>query len=318
MHKIVILDGHVANPGDLDWGELGTFGDLVVYDRTPHDLIYERAKEATIILVNKCALDRTVIRQLPNLKYIGLLATGYNNIDVAAAQEQGVVVCNAVGYSAPSVAQHVFALLLELTNRVGKHSQSVHQNEWATAQDWSYWKTPLVELKGKTMGIYGLGNIGTQVATIALAFDMQVIATCRDTSKPTLAGVSLVTEEVLLKTSDVLSLHAPLTPSNQGFINQATLSQMKPSAYLINTGRGGLVNEQDLKVALESGRLAGAGLDVLTNEPPELDHTLLHVSNCLITPHHAWATRESRQRLIAIAVDNVKAFLSGRVQNCVF
>ncbi len=318
MHKIVILDGHVANPGDVDWGELSTLGDLTVYDRTPKELILERAKDATILLVNKCPLDRATISGLSELQYIGMLATGYNNIDVTAAKEKGVVVCNAIGYSAASVAQHVFALLLELTNQVGSHSQGVHQNEWANAQDWSYWKNPLMELKGKTMGIYGLGSIGTQVAKIALAFDMKVIATRKNISKPSLAGVTLVTEEILLQTSDVLTLHAPLTASNQEFINKESLSQMKPSAYLINTGRGGLVNEADLKKALQNGLIGGAGLDVLVNEPPELDHLLLEVPNCIITPHQAWATKESRQRLIAIAADNIKAFLNGKLQNCVY
>lgn len=317
MSQIVILDGYVANPGDLDWDELRALGELNVYERTSSDLVVQRSQDADIILTNKCPINKETMNALPNLKYIGLLATGYNNIDIKAAKEQNIPVCNAVGYSAASVAQHVFALMLELTNNVGQHNVSVHNNGWATARDWSFWNKPLVELAGKTMGIYGIGSIGTQVAKVATAFGMTVIATRRNKEKAMPEAVTLVTEDELLQSSDVLTLHAPLSESNQGFINRESLNKMKPSAYLINTGRGGLVIEEDLKQALLSGIIAGAALDVLTEEPPALNHLLLNTPNCLLTPHHAWATRESRKRLIAIATANVRAFMDGNIQNCV-
>lgn len=317
MSQIVILDGYVANPGDLDWDELRALGELNVYERTSSDLVVQRSQDADIILTNKCPINKETMNALPNLKYIGLLATGYNNIDIKAAKEQNIPVCNAVGYSAASVAQHVFALMLELTNNVGQHNVSVHNNGWATARDWSFWNKPLLELAGKTMGIYGIGSIGTQVAKVATAFGMTVIATRRNKEKAMPEAVTLVTEDELLQSSDVLTLHAPLSESNQGFINRESLNKMKPSAYLINTGRGGLVIEEDLKQALLSGIIAGAALDVLTEEPPALNHLLLNIPNCLLTPHHAWATRESRKRLIAIATANVRAFMDGNIQNCV-
>jgi len=249
------------------------------------------------------------------LKYIGLLATGYNNIDITAAKSQKVVVCNAVGYSSPSVAQHVFALLLELTNHVSLHSRSVHNNDWGNAKDWCYWNKPLIELEGKTLGVYGLGAIGKQVAKIGMAFGMKVIATRKNQQKLSLQGVVMVTEDQLFSESDVLSLHAPLSVSNQNIINASVFKKMKPSAFLINTGRGGLINEEDLKIALEKKQIAGAALDVLKEEPPRLDHHLLNVPNCLITPHHAWASKESRQRMIAMVVKNLKAFLDGKPVN---
>ncbi len=315
--NIVILDGFVANPGDLSWEGIQQHGNLQVYDRTKATQIYERAKEAHILIVNKCILNRTLLARLDQLQCICTLATGYNNIDIAAAKERGIVVCNAVGYSSPSVAQQVFALLLELTNRVGVHNESVQQNAWANSIDWSYCKSPLVELSGKTMGIYGLGKIGQEVAKIALAFGMSVIATRKNRTKPRPANIQLVALEQLFKESDVLSLHAPLSKENEGIINTQHLALMKSTAYLINTGRGGLVNELDLKKALLDGQIAGAGLDVLSQEPPPKDHLLLNVPNCLITPHHAWATSASRARLIQIVADNIKGFLEGKLQNVV-
>lgn len=315
--EIVILDGYVVNPGDLDWKEIENLGKVQIYDRTPSDLIIERAKGATIVLTNKCVFDKKILEQLPNLKYIGVIATGYNNIDVVSAKAQGIIVCNAAGYSSPSVAQHVFALLLELTNNVGLHSQGVHQNDWANAPDWSYVNKPLIELQDKILGIYGLGSIGKHVANIGLAFGMKVIATRKNRHKPMPEGVTLVEETELFTQSDVLTLHAPLTTDNQNLINASTLKQMKPSAFLINTGRGGLVHEADLKEGLEQGEIAGAALDVLCAEPPKLDHILLNTPNCIITPHQAWATKESRQRLLQIVADNVKAFLNGSPENCV-
>ncbi len=315
--NIVILDGFVANPGDLNWEGIRQHGNLQVYDRTNEPQIYERAKNANILIVNKCVLDKKILARLDQLQCICTLATGYNNIDIAAAKERGIVVCNAVGYSSPSVAQQVFALLLELTNRVGIHNESVQQNEWANSIDWSYWKSPLVELSGKTMGIYGLGKIGQEVAKIALAFGMKVIATRKNRTKPTPTDIELVTIDQLFKESDVLTLHAPLTKENEGIINTHNLSLMKSTAYLINTGRGGLVNELDLKNALLKKQIAGAGLDVLSQEPPPKDHLLLNIPNCLITPHHAWATSASRARLIEIVANNIKGFLDGELQNIV-
>ena len=317
MSKIVILDGHVANPGDLSWNTISEQGSLTIHQRTEDDLVMERAKDADIVIVNKTSLDKKILAQLPQLKLICTLATGYNNIDIDAANHFGIIVCNAVGYSSPSVAQHVFALLLELINRVGLHNETVQQNGWANSIDWCYWKSPMMELSGKTMGIYGYGKIGEQVANIALAFGMKVIAVRRSNQAPANPNVQLVDLETLFQESDVLSLHAPLTIENTGIINQTNLGLMKKSAYLINTGRGGLVNEIDLKKALQNGQIAGAGLDVLSQEPPPVDHLLLGTPNCLITPHHAWATKESRGRLIEIVAANIQAFLAGKPQNVV-
>ncbi len=317
MAKIVILDGYVANPGDLSWQPIEKFGALKVFDRTPDDLVVERAKNAEILLVNKCELNANHFRHLPKLQCICTLATGYNNIDVKAAKNQGIIVCNATAYSAPSVAQHAFALLLELTNHVGLHNQSVQQNGWANAPDWCYWKSPVTELVGKIMGIYGFGKIGRHVATIALAFGMKVIATRKHPEKHKAMDIKLVALKDLFSKSDVLTLHAPLTSENKGIINAQHLSLMKNNAYLINTGRGGLVNEADLKEALLKGKIAGAGLDVLSSEPPPENHLLLGVPNCIITPHQAWASKASRKRLIEIVGKNVGAYLTGQPHNVV-
>ncbi len=317
MPKIVILDGHVANPGDLSWKSISNQGDLTIYKRTADNLVIERAKEADIIIVNKRSLDEKILAQLPQLKLICTLATGYNNIDIDAANHLEITVCNAVGYSSSSVAQHVFALLLALINQVGLHNETVQQNSWANSVDWCYWKSPLMELSGKTMGIYGYGKIGEQVANIALAFGMKVVVVRRSNKAPSNSQIQLVDLKTLFRESDVLSLHAPLTDVNTGIINQANLALMKNSAYLINTGRGGLVNELDLKIALQNGQVAGAGLDVLSQEPPPVNHLLLGIPNCLITPHHAWATKESRGRLIEIVAANIQAFLTGKPQNVV-
>lgn len=317
MPKIVILDGQVANPNDLSWEAIATQGNLKIYPRTRDEQLLERAKDAAILIVNKRTLKASILRQLPHLKLICTLATGYNNIDVEAAKALNITVCNAVGYSSPSVAQHVFALLLELINRVGLHNETVQQNGWANSIDWCYWKSPMMELSGKTMGIYGYGKIGEQVANIALAFGMKVIAVRRSQQAPNNPKVTLVDLKTLFQESDVLSLHAPLSAENKGIINPSNLGLMKKKAYLINTGRGGLVNEIALKNALENGQIAGAGLDVLSQEPPPVGHLLLGVPNCLITPHHAWATKESRGRLIAIVAENIQAFLAGNPQNVV-
>ena len=315
--NIVVLDGYVSNPNDLSWDSIASLGHLTIYDRTSDIDLFERAKDADILITNKRQIGGKLIQRLEKLQCICLLSTGFNSVDIAAAKNNGITVCNAVGYSGSSVAQHVFALLLELTNNVGIHNASVQNNEWATSIDWCYWKNPIMELAGKTMGIYGLGKIGQEVAKIAIAFGMIVIATRRNWDKPNPLKIPLVTFEELLLESDVLSLHAPLGGNNGGIINEQTLSLMKPTAYLINTGRGGLVREKDLKAALINKTIAGAGLDVLSEEPPPPNHILLNIPNCIITPHNAWVSKESRARLIQIVADNIAAFLAGTPKNVV-
>ena len=317
MPKIVILDGYTTNPGDLSWKPISQLGDLRVHDRTPGSKIYARAQNAEIVIVNKTKLSMYSIGRLRKMKLICTLATGYNNIDLNGANHFGITVCNAVGYSTFSVAQHVFSLLLEMANNVAVHSKSVQSNGWANSLDWSYWKLPMMELSDKTMGIYGFGKIGQRVAQIAMAFGMKVIANRKNMGKAPPPGIEYVPLERLFAESDVLSLHAPLTAENEGIINTHNIAMMKPTAFLINTGRGGLVNETDLKNALLEGRLAGAGLDVLSKEPPPVDHPLIGLKNCLVTPHQAWATKESRERLIQIVADNIKAFVNGQPQNVV-
>ena len=314
MTRIVVLDGHTLNPGDLSWEGLHALGECTVYPRTSPGAVIERAAGATIILTNKVPLDAATLRQLPDLKFIGVLATGYNVIDVEAARARGIVVANVPGYGTPAVAQHVMALLLALTNRVEAHSQSVFEGEWSRSPDFCYWKTPLVELQGLTLGLVGLGAIGTAVARLGIALGMQVKAyTRRPFDCP---GVSRIdTLPALAAEADVISLHCPLTAETQGMINATFLAAMKPTAYLVNTGRGPLVVEHDLAVALKEGRLAGAALDVLSTEPPATDNPLLHAPNCIITPHIAWATRAARERLLAQVIANIRAFLQGSPVN---
>lgn len=312
--KIVVLDGYTSNPGDLSCDELSSLGECAVFDRTEATDVLERAADAEIVLTNKVVLDREIIGQLSKLKYIGVLATGYNVVDIDAAREKGIVVTNIPAYSTSSVAQMTFALILELAMHVGNHSASVRRGEWAESIDFSYWKHPLVELDGLTMGIIGLGQIGKAVADIAKAFGMRVIANSRTSNYP---GVQLVDLEVLLKQSDIVSIHTPLTAETMGLINKDRLSLMKPSAFIINTSRGSVVNEQDLADALNSGKIAGAGVDVLSTEPPSPNNPLLTAKNCFITPHIGWATKAARSRLLKIAVENVRAFLEGSPQNVV-
>lgn len=307
--SIVVLDGHTLNPGDLDWSPLAALGSLTVHNRTPADEVRARGEGADILLTNKSPLTRAVIEGLTELKYIGVLATGYNVVDTAAAAERGLPVTNVPGYGTPAVAQHVFALLLELTQQTGLHSESVRAGEWAGSADWCYWRTPLVELSGLTMGIVGMGSIGHAVAEIARAFGMKVIAATHTARAE--EGVESVSVEELFRRADVVSLHCPLTPETNGMVNAARLAAMKPSAFLINTGRGPLIVEADLAEALREGRIAGAALDVLSTEPPPADHPLLSAPRCLITPHLAWAARASRQRLMDAVVENVRAFLAG-------
>jgi glycerate dehydrogenase len=309
---IVVLDGYTLNPNDLSWENLSKRGDLTVYDRTAADKIVERAKYAEILILNKVILTAEHFEQLPRLRYIGVLATGYNNIDVAAAQKRGIAVCNVRNYGAPTVAQHVFALLLTLTNHAEMYAADVTQ-KWPNAADWTYWHNPLMELSGKTMGIVGFGAIGGQVAKIAQAFGMTTVSTTeKETPQYLDRKVDFTT---LLRESDVISLHCPLNEGTKELINAATLSQMKRSAFLINTARGGLINEPDLADALKAGVIAGAGLDVLTQEPPSANNPLLITNNCYITPHQAWASFDARQRLMDLAVKNVDAFLAGKPIN---
>jgi len=316
--KIVILDGHAINRGDLSWDALRDLGTLEIFDRTPEDSVVARAKDAEIVLTTKVPLTGEAIRQLKQLRYVGAMFTGYDEIDLQAARERNVVVTNVPTYGSASVAQLVFALLLELCHHVGLHSEAAHAGEWSRSPDFSFWKTPLVELQGKTMGIIGFGRIGRDVGAIAAAMGMRVITD--DTGRrnaPDWPGFRWCSLDELLSESDVVSLHCPLLPQTRGMINASSLSKMKTNAFLINTSRGPLVVEQDLADALNSGRLAGAGVDVLSSEPPPLDNPLLHAKNCIVTPHIAWATKEARRRLIETVVANVRAFIEGRPANVV-
>jgi glycerate dehydrogenase len=314
--KIVYLDGYTLNHGDLDWSALLALGDVKIYDRTSPTEIIERTKDADMILTNKCPVNRLTINELPKLKYIGVTATGYNIVDVQAAKERGITVTNVRGYSTDSVAQHTFSLILAITNRLIEHIPDVAET-WASQPDFCYYRTPLRELSGKTLGIVGLGDIGKKTTEIALAFGMKVIATRRDFTKEKPENIELLSLEELLKNSDFVSLHCPQTLDNQGFMNKKALSMMKPTAYLINTSRGGLINENDLANCLNEGKIAGAGLDVLTTEPPEKNNPLLTARNCLITPHQAWASLEARERLLKMVIENIQAFQAGKLQNVV-
>ncbi|UPS44921.1 D-2-hydroxyacid dehydrogenase [Prevotella sp. E15-22] len=313
--KIVILDGFTANPGDLSWAELEALGQVTVYERTLPSETVARAAEADMVLTNKVVVSKEVMDQLPHLKYIGVLATGYNVVDVEAAHQRGIIVTNVPAYSTESVAQMVFAHLLTVTNRTEHYAQENRQGRWSRNADFCYWDFSHMELAGKTFGIVGLGNIGRRVAEIALAFGMKVKAVSSKTTLP--AGIEKVSLEALLATADVLSLHCPLTDSTRHLINADTLAKMKSSAILINTGRGSLIDDQAVADALADGRLAAFCADVLTQEPPLADNPLLKLPNAFITPHIAWASKEARVRLIQVATNNVRAFLSGTPQNVV-
>ncbi len=306
--KIVILDGHAANPGDLGWDSLAELGQLTIHPRTPAAETVERAHAAEIVLTNKVVLDRAVLAQLPKLRYVGVMATGYNVVDCAAAKEQGIVVTNVPAYGSRSVAQLTFALLLELAHHVGEHARGVRAGKWSRSPDFAYWETPLIELDGLTLGLVGHGSIGKTVAGIAQAFGMKVLVHSRS------GGVDLAT---LFRKSDVVSLHCPLTEQTRHLVNAERLALMKPTAFLINTGRGPLVNEADLAAALNAGQIAGAAVDVLSTEPPSPDNPLLTAKNCLVTPHFGWATKAARERLLRVVVENVRAFLAGKPQNVV-
>lgn len=310
--KIFITDGYTLNPGDLDWSAFDQFGEVVYYDRTASDQIAERCKDANIIITNKTPIGEVVIQSSKNLKVIAVTATGYNIIDTVAARKSGVIVCNVPEYGTHSVAQHAFALLLELTNHVGKHGQSVKEGEWVKSIDWSYSKAPIIELKNKILGIVGLGKIGNQTGVIAQAFGMDIIYYG---GRPLGISARQVTLEELFSESDFISLHCPLKPDNNSFVNKNLLLRMKQSAFLINTSRGQLIQEFDLAEALNNSVLAGAALDVLSKEPPPADHPLLNARNCLITPHNAWLSFEARARIMNTTLENIRAALAGRPIN---
>ncbi len=313
--KIAILDSYALNPGDLSWANFEELGDITIYPRTKPEQILERCWDAEIVFTNKTPLDQHIFNKLEKLRYIGVLATGYDVVDISAAREYGVVVTNIPDYGTNSVVQMTYALLLELCNNVWRHSEGVHSGKWSASKDWCYWDYPLTELAGKTIGILGLGIIGQQVAKVALAFGMQVIATSSSPKKS--KDVKWVTIDELFEQSDVISIHCPLTPSTHSMVNESKLNLMKSSAFIINTSRGPIINEIDLAKALNTGAIAGAGLDVLSTEPPSADNPLMKAKNCIITPHIAWATKESRKRLMDIALQNLLCFMDGNKINVV-
>jgi len=316
--KLVILDGKTLNPGDNPWTPLESFGALEVYDRTPDDQIIDRCGDASIVLTNKVPFTRATLAQLPNLKFIAVTATGYNVVDTTAAREQGVVVSNVPEYSTRSVAQHAFAMLLSFLHRPAEHHQAILDGQWQAIGDFSFTLSPVHELAGKTIGIVGLGRTGRATAALATAFGMRVVASSRRQVNPLPDdGFEWRSVEQLFAEADVVSIHCPLTADNEQFIDEKLLSQMKPSAILINTARGGLVDERALANALNAGVIAGALLDVCSTEPIGADNPLLSAKNCVLTPHIAWATLEARQRLMQTTADNVAAFLKGQPQNVV-
>jgi glycerate dehydrogenase len=315
--NIVVLDGYTLNPGDLSWDGLRALGECEVYDRTPPAQVVERARGAEAVLTNKVVVGREHLAQLPALRYIGVLATGYNIVDIEAARERGIPVTNVPEYGTRSVAQMTFALLLELAQHVGHHAQTVREGRWTSSPDFCYWDYPLIELAGKTMGIVGIGRIGRAAAELALAFGMRVLAHDVNTPPNLPDGIRMVALETLLRESDVVSLHCPLTAENQGLMDKERLALMRPTAFLINTSRGPLVVARDLANALNAGRLAGAGVDVLPVEPPPADNPLFSAKNCLVTPHIAWATGAARARLMDTVTENLRAFLAGKPQNVV-
>lgn len=315
--KIVVLDGFALNPGDLKWDELKKLGDVQVFNRTKSEEVFDRINDAVVIITNKVVINKALIDRLPHLKYIGVTATGYNVVDVEAATSKGIVVTNIPAYSTDSVAQLVFSHILNVANHVELHTNSVRSGDWSSNADFAYWKTPQVELAGKTLGIIGFGRIGSKVASLALAFGMKVIFQNRSVKTGLPDGVVQKSLAEVFAESDFVSLNCPLTPENSEFVNEKLIRTMKSSAVLINTGRGGLINEADLAAALDSGRIAAACLDVLSAEPPSKENPLISAKNCFITPHIAWATFEARQRLMHITVENLRLFLSGHPQNVV-
>ncbi len=314
--NIVVLDGYTTNPGDCSWDSVAEFGSLEVFERTAVQEIRRRAGNAEVVLTNKTPLSAEILAELPHLKLISVLATGVNVVDLEAAGARGITVCNVPGYSTPNVAQAVFALLLELTNQTALHAAEVRDGSWSSCPDFCFWRGELVELDGRTLGLVGYGAIGQAVAAVGRALGMNVLA-ARRKSSVSADGVTYTDVDTIFRESDVVSLHCPLTSETKELVNATRLSVMKPTAYLINTSRGGVIHEQDLADALNEERIAGAGLDVLSVEPPPVSNPLLTAKNCLITPHIAWASRAARQRLIEATSENVRGFVDGSPQNVV-
>jgi glycerate dehydrogenase len=322
MLKAVVLDGYTLNPGDLDWSPLHTLADVTIYDRTAFslegvDLIIERAKDADVILTNKTPIPRQAMEQLPKLKYIGMLSTGYDVVDVQAAKEHNIVVTNIPSYGTDAVSQMAIALLLELCHHVGSHSEAVKRGDWTHHQDWCFWNHPLIELAGKKIGIIGYGRIGRSTGRIAAALGMNVLVFDNHKVNEEDVNVTYVELDELFAQSDVISLHCPLTDRNRGLINKENIEKMKDGVLIINNSRGPLINESDLADALNQGKVAGAALDVVSSEPIKKDNPLLHAKNCIITPHISWATKEARQRLLHTAIQNLQNFLTGEYSNVV-
>lgn len=314
--KIVILDAYAANPGDLSWDEFAALGELTVYDRTAPEDVAARIGDAEVVFINKVRLTDDIFAACPNLKLVSILATGYNIVDLAAAKRRGITVCNVPGYSTRAVVQMTFALLLEICQQVGLHSGAVHTGRWQTCPDFCFWDRPLIELDGKTMGIVGYGAIGSAVGTVAQALGMKLLVTARH-EKPVPEGARFVSLPELLAQSDVVSLHCPQMAENARMIDAGALAQMKDGAILLNTARGGLLDEQAVADALRSGKLLAAGMDVVSAEPIRADNPLLTAPNCFLTPHIAWAPLETRRRLQTISAENLRAFLAGKPQNVV-
>lgn len=313
--KIVVLDGYAANPGDLSWDGMKALGECVIYERTAPEQVLERAAGAEVVLTNKVVITAEHIAALPDLKYIGVLATGYNIVDVEAARNRGIVVTNIPAYSTDSVAQMVFAHILNICLQVQHYTEEVRNGRWTSSPDFCFWDTPLMELSGKKMGIVGLGHTGSATARMAIGFGMQVCAYTSKSHFQLIPEIKKMELDELFRECDIVSLHCPLNEQTRGMVNAARLKTMKPTAILINTGRGPLVNEQDLADALNNGTIYAAGVDVLSQEPPRADNPLLHARNCFITPHIAWASGEARQRLMQIAVDNLNGYITGKVVN---
>lgn len=313
--KIVALDGYAANPGDLSWDELKALGECVIYDRTAPEEVLERAADAEVVLTNKVVITAEMMAALPQLKYIGVMATGYNIVDIDAARERGIIVTNIPSYSTDSVAQMVFAHILNIAQQVQHHSEAVHQGRWTASKDFCFWDTPLIELRGKKIGIVGLGHTGYTTARIAIGFGMEVYAYTSKSSFQLPPEIKKMELDQLFSECDIISLHCLLTDKTRELVNAARLKLMKPTAILINTGRGQLVNEQDLADALNNGQIYVAGLDVLSQEPPKADNPLLTARNCYITPHIAWASAAARERLMGILLDNLKGYIEGKVIN---
>lgn len=315
--KIVVLDGYTENPGDLSWSGFEALGELTVYDRTAESEILERIGGADAVIVNKCPITRETLERCPGTKYIGILATGYNVVDLDAAKENGIPVTNIPAYGTDSVGQFAIALLLEICHHIGHHGKAVHEGKWERNPDWCFWDYPLIELAGKTMGIIGFGRIGQATGRIAKALGMRVLAYARHPTECGAALAEYVTFDELLAASDVVALHCPLSPSTEGIINRNTIAKMKDGVIILNNSRGPLIVEEDLAEALNTGKVYAAGLDVASTEPILGDNPLLKAKNCIITPHISWAPKESRQRLMDIAVNNLKAFMDGKAENVV-